>query len=62
MADSVFSIRTRPGSFSPISISLRTTVISLSRSLRAMKLLTMASACHCKYHFRLSSLAAKLAK
>jgi len=41
---------------------LRTTVISVSRSLRAMKLLTMASASQPMYQRWLSALAAKLAK
>ena len=52
----------RTGLFSPDSISLRTTVISVSRSLRAIRLLTMASACQARYQRRLSSLALKLAK
>ncbi len=51
----------RLGLFSPLSISLRTTVISVSRSSRAMKLLTIASASQPRYHFRLSGLAEKLA-
>ena len=50
------------GLFSPRSSSLRTTVISVSRSLRATKLLIIASASHSMYHFRFASLAAKLAK
>jgi hypothetical protein len=55
-------VAAREGLFSPDSISLRTTVISVSRSLRAMKLLTMASACQARYQRRFSSLALKLAK
>ena len=51
----------RLGLFSPLSISLRTTVISLSRSSRAMLLLTMESASQPRYQRRLSSLAEKLA-
>ena len=47
------------GRFSPISYSLRTTVISVSRSLRAMNELIMASACQPSAHFMLSSEAVK---
>jgi hypothetical protein len=50
------------GLFSPDSISLRTTVISVSRSARAMKLLIIASACQPRYQRRFSSLAEKVAK
>ncbi|CFN62832.1 Uncharacterised protein [Bordetella pertussis] len=53
---------TRNGLFSPLSISLRTTVISESRSSLAISELTMASACQPRYHLRVSGLAAKLAK
>ena len=51
---------TRVGSFSPISYSLRTTVISLSRSFFAMKEFTIASADQSIAHLRLSSLAWKV--
>jgi hypothetical protein len=54
-------ISMRLGLFSPLSISLRTTVISVSRSARATKLLTIESASQPRYHCRLSSLAEKLA-
>ena len=50
------------GWFSPISISLRTTVISLSRSSREMCELTMRSASIRSSHSRVSGLVAKLAK
>ena len=62
MADIICWISTRPGLFSPDSISLRTTVISVSRSARAIRLLIMASACHDKYQRSVSSLTEKLAK
>ena len=62
MAASVFSNRMRPGLFSPISISLRTTVISVSRSALATWLLTMASASQPRYQARVSLFEAKLAK
>ena len=52
----------RTGLFSPDSISLRTTVISVSRSLRAIRLLSIASACQPRYQRSVSSLAEKLAK
>ena len=42
---------TPTGSFSPDSISLRTTVISVSRSLRATNELIMRSASNCKAQF-----------
>ena len=51
----------RCGLFSPISISLRTTVISVSRSRRAMKLCTIESASQPTYQSRFSALAEKLA-
>jgi hypothetical protein len=51
-----------PGLFSPISISLRTTVISVSRSFLAMKEFTIASACQPMYHFRVCGLALNEAK
>ena len=50
------------GLFSPDSISLRTTLISVSRSLLATKLLTMRSASIFSAQSRLSSLAAKVSK
>ena len=53
---------TEMGLFSPISYSLRTTVISVSRSFLAMKELVIASALQPSAHFMLSSLAVKLTK
>lgn len=47
--------RTEEGEFSPFSNSLRTTVISLSRSFLAMKLLTMRSASKPSAQARLAS-------
>ncbi|MNL63251.1 hypothetical protein D3C87_1873730 [compost metagenome] len=58
----VCCISMRPGLFSPISISLRTTVISLSRSAREITLLTMRSASMRSAQSRLSSLALKVPK
>ena len=55
-------IMTETGLFSPISYSLRTTVISVSRSFCAMKEFTMASACQPSAHFMLSSDAVKETK
>ena len=55
-------IITEMGLFSPISYSLRTTVISVSRSFCAIKELTIASACQPIAHFMLSSVALKLTK
>ncbi len=48
---------TENGLFSPLSYSLRTTVISESRSLRAMKEWTMRSASMSSAHLRFSGLA-----
>ena len=56
-----FSI-TETGRFSPISYSLRTTVISVSRSFFAMKAFVIESACQPSAHFMLSSVAVKLTK
>ena len=50
------------GSFSPRSISLRTTVISLSRSLREMNELIMRSASISRAQFRFASEAVKVSK
>jgi hypothetical protein len=54
--------RTEKGSFSPCSYSLRTTVISLSRSFFAMNELTMRSASISIAHARLSGEASKSSK
>ena len=53
---------TLKGLFSPISYSLRTTVISVSRSFLAMKELVIASALHPRAQRMLSSFAVKLTK
>ena len=57
-----FSSSDRKGSFSPRSISLRTTVISVSRSLRAMNECVIASADQRTYQSSVASFAAQLAK
>ncbi len=53
---------TEKGEFSPCSYSFLTTVISLSRSLRAMNECTMRSASRPMAHARLSSPALKSSK
>ena len=53
---------TLPGSFSPRSSSLRTTVISLARSLALMKLFTIRSASKASAQRRFSSLAGRVSK
>ena len=53
---------TPPGLFSPDSNSLRTTVISLSRSSRVTRALTMRSASRPSAQSRLSSVAANVSK
>jgi hypothetical protein len=53
---------TLPGLFSPISNSLRTTVISLSRSALRMKAFTMRSASIASAHSRLSPAAGSVSK
>jgi hypothetical protein len=53
---------TEPGLFSPISNSLRTTVISLSRSSLAMKEFSIRSASMPSAQSRFSSLAASVSK
>jgi hypothetical protein len=52
----------RNGLFSPYSSSFLTTVISVSRSLRAMKECVIASADQRRYQSRVASPAEKLAK